>query len=56
MLPIETNRGRLIGNLERLVLTIVVAVGSHAALAFLVAAKASSVRKTFATATSPNIS
>jgi hypothetical protein len=36
---IEINRGRLIGNLERLVLTIVVAAGSYAALAFLVAAK-----------------
>ncbi len=35
----EINRGRLIGNLERLVLTIVVAAGSYAALAFLVAAK-----------------
>lgn len=35
----EINRGRLIGNLERLVLTLVVAVGSYAALAFLVAAK-----------------
>lgn len=36
---IEINRGRLIGNLERLVLTIVVVAGSYAALAFLVAAK-----------------
>jgi hypothetical protein len=36
---LEINRGRLIGNLERLVLTIVVAAGSYAALAFLVAAK-----------------
>jgi hypothetical protein len=35
----EYNRGRLIGNLERIVLTIVVAGGSYAALAFLVAAK-----------------
>jgi hypothetical protein len=35
----EYNRGRLIGNLERVVLTIVVAAGSYAALAFLVAAK-----------------
>jgi hypothetical protein len=35
----EINRGRLIGNLERLVLTIVVAAGSYAALGFLVAAK-----------------
>jgi len=35
----EINRGRLIGNLERLVLTVVVAAGSYAALAFLVAAK-----------------
>ena len=35
----EINRGRLIGNLERLVLTLVVAAGSYAALAFLVAAK-----------------
>ena len=35
----EINRGRLIGNLERLILTIAVAAGSYAALAFLVAAK-----------------
>lgn len=35
----EINRGRLIGNLERLVLAVVVAAGSYAALAFLVAAK-----------------
>jgi hypothetical protein len=35
----EYNRGRLIGNLERIVLTIVIAAGSYAALAFLVAAK-----------------
>jgi hypothetical protein len=35
----EYNRGRLIGDLERIVLTIVVAAGSYAALAFLVAAK-----------------
>ncbi len=35
----EYNRGRLIGNLERIVLTIVVTAGSYAALAFLVAAK-----------------
>ncbi len=35
----EYNRGRLIGNLERIVLTLVVAAGSYAALAFLVAAK-----------------
>lgn len=35
----EYNRGRLIGNLERIVLTIVVSAGSYAALAFLVAAK-----------------
>jgi hypothetical protein len=35
----EYNRGRLIGNLERILLTIVVAAGSYAALAFLVAAK-----------------
>jgi hypothetical protein len=35
----EYNRGRLIGDLERIVLTIVVAGGSYAALAFLVAAK-----------------
>jgi hypothetical protein len=35
----EINRGRLIGNLERLVLALVVAAGSYAALAFLVAAK-----------------
>ena len=35
----EINRGRLIGNLERLVLTVVVAAGSYAALGFLVAAK-----------------
>ena len=35
----EYNRGRLIGDLERIVLTIVIAGGSYAALAFLVAAK-----------------
>jgi hypothetical protein len=35
----EMNRGRLIGNLERLVLTLVIAAGSYAALGFLVAAK-----------------
>lgn len=35
----EINRGRLIGNLERLVLVLVVAAGSYGALAFLVAAK-----------------
>jgi hypothetical protein len=35
----EYNRGRLIGDLERILLTIVVAAGSYAALAFLVAAK-----------------
>jgi hypothetical protein len=35
----EYNRGRIIGNLERIILTIVVAAGSYAALAFLVAAK-----------------
>ena len=35
----ELNRGRLIGNLERVVLTIVVAAGSYSALGFLVAAK-----------------
>lgn len=35
----EINRGRLIGNLERILLTIMVAGGSYAALAFLVAAK-----------------
>jgi len=35
----ELNRGRLIGNIERIVLTVVVAAGSYAALAFLVAAK-----------------
>ncbi len=35
----EYNRGRLIGNLERILLTLVVAAGSFAALAFLVAAK-----------------
>jgi hypothetical protein len=35
----ELNRGRLIGNLERILLTIVVAAGSYAALGFLVAAK-----------------
>jgi hypothetical protein len=35
----ELNRGRLIGNLERIVLTIVVAAGSYSALAFLIAAK-----------------
>jgi hypothetical protein len=36
---VEINRGRLIGNLERLLLMIVVAAGSYAALGFLVAAK-----------------
>jgi hypothetical protein len=36
---VEINRGRLIGNLERLVLTLVVVAGSYAALGFLVAAK-----------------
>src|SRR5207244_4062210 len=36
---VEMNRGRLIGNLERLVLTVVVVAGSYAALGFLVAAK-----------------
>ena len=36
---VEINRGRLIGNLERLVLTLVVIAGSYAALGFLVAAK-----------------
>jgi hypothetical protein len=36
---VEMNRGRLIGNLERLLLTLVVAAGSYAALGFLVAAK-----------------
>ena len=35
----EVKRGRLIGNIERLLLTIVVAAGSYAALGFLVAAK-----------------
>lgn len=35
----ELNRGRLIGNLERIVLTLVVTAGSYSALAFLVAAK-----------------
>jgi hypothetical protein len=35
----EVKRGRLIGNLERLLLTLVVAAGSYAALAFLIAAK-----------------
>jgi hypothetical protein len=35
----ELNRGRLIGNLERIVLTIVVAAGSYTALGFLIAAK-----------------
>ena len=35
----EVSRGRLIGNIERLILTIVVAAGSYAALGFLVAAK-----------------
>jgi hypothetical protein len=35
----EFNRGRLIGNLERIILTIVVAVGSFGALGFLIAAK-----------------
>jgi hypothetical protein len=36
---VEMNRGRLIGNLERLILTLVVVAGSYAALGFLVAAK-----------------
>lgn len=36
---VEFNRGRLIGNIERIILTIVVAAGSYAALGFLVAAK-----------------
>jgi hypothetical protein len=36
---VEINRGRLIGNLERLLLTLVVIAGSYAALGFLVAAK-----------------
>lgn len=35
----ELNRGRLIGNLERIVLTLVVIAGSYSALAFLIAAK-----------------
>ena len=35
----ELNRGRLIGNLERIVLTLVVAGGSYSALGFLIAAK-----------------
>lgn len=35
----ELNRGRLIGNLERIVLTMVVTAGSYSALAFLIAAK-----------------
>ena len=35
----EYNRGRIIGNLERLVLMIMVALGAYEALAFLVAAK-----------------
>lgn len=35
----EFNRGRLIGNLERITLSIVAAAGSYAALGFLVAAK-----------------
>lgn len=35
----ELNRGRLIGNLERIVLTIVVGAGSYSALGFLIAAK-----------------
>jgi hypothetical protein len=35
----EYNRGRLIGNLERLLLTVVVAAGSFTAIGFLVAAK-----------------
>lgn len=35
----EFNRGRLIGNLERLVLTVVLATGSFAAVGFLLAAK-----------------
>ncbi|HTS04596.1 MAG TPA: hypothetical protein VMP68_03365, partial [Candidatus Eisenbacteria bacterium] len=36
---IEFNRGRWIGNLERLLLLAIVAEGSYAALAFLMAAK-----------------
>ena len=35
----EYNRGRLIGNLERVILAIVAAAGSYAALGFLIAAK-----------------
>jgi uncharacterized membrane protein len=35
----EVSRGRLIGNIERLILTIVIAAGSYAALGFLIAAK-----------------
>ena len=53
---IEFNRGRLIGNLERLVLTIVVAAGSYAALAFLVAAKGLIRSEDLGDATSPNTS
>jgi hypothetical protein len=36
---IEVSRGRLIGNIERLMLTIVVAAGSYAGFGFLIAAK-----------------
>lgn len=35
----EVSRGRLIGNIERLILIIVIAAGSYAALGFLIAAK-----------------
>jgi hypothetical protein len=35
----EFNRGRIIGNLERLVMTLVTALGSYEALGFLMAAK-----------------
>jgi hypothetical protein len=35
----EVSRGRLIGNVERLILTFVTAAGSYAALGFLIAAK-----------------
>jgi hypothetical protein len=36
---VEFNRGRLIGNLERITLALVIAAGSYAALGFLIAAK-----------------
>ena len=50
----EVNRGRLIGNVERLILTIVTAGGSYAALGFLVAAKGLVRAKEFEEAESKN--